>query len=74
MATKAEKDILDRMSNTTNNLREYYFTKMLKAQTEVNDLKKQIADGDVSEETQQKLIEAEKELDRVTVGYYESRD
>ncbi|CEP43687.1 hypothetical protein [Paraclostridium sordellii] len=74
MATKAEKDILDRMSNTTNNLREYYFTKMLKAQTEVNDLKKQIADGDVSEETQQKLIEAEKELDRVIVGYYESRD
>lgn len=74
MATKAEKAILNRMNNTTNNLREDYYTKMLKAQTKVNDLKKQIADGDASEKTKQKLIEAEKELERVTVAYYESRD
>ncbi|MBN8047282.1 hypothetical protein J0A94_05530 [Paraclostridium bifermentans] len=74
MATKLEKGILNRKDRATTNLKDMYYTKMLKFQKEVDDLKKQIADGDISQETQQKLIEAEKELERVTVGYYESRD
>lgn len=69
-----EKAILDKKTDTTNRLREYYYEQMLKYEKEVNDLKKQIADGDASEKTKQKLIVAEKELERVTVGYYESRD
>lgn len=74
MATKYEKAILDRKTNTTNNLREDYFMKMVKYENEVNDLKKKIADGDTSEETKQKLKDAEDELVRVRVAYYESRD
>lgn len=73
MATKYEKAILDRKTDTTNNLREYYYEQMLKYEKEINDLKKKIADGDASEETKQKLIEAEKELESATVGHYENR-
>lgn len=74
MAKKYEKAILDRKTDNTANLRKYYYEQMLKCEKEINDLKKKIADGDASEETKQKLIDAEKELERVTVAYYESRD
>lgn len=74
MATKYEKEILKRKTNTTNNLREDYFMKMVKCEKEINDLKKKIADGDASEETKQKLKDAEEELVRVRVAHYESRD
>lgn len=73
MATKYEKAILDRRTNTTNNLREHYYEQMLKCEKEINDLKKKIADGDASEETKQKLKDAEEELVRVRVGHYENR-
>lgn len=70
------KDLKKAMANSyiqnSKNLKEMYYDKMLIAQKEVDDLKKQIANGDTSEETQQNLIVAENELERVTIAYYES--
>lgn len=73
MARNLKKSMANRQEQNSNNLKEMYYDKMLITQKKVDDLKKQISNGDTSEETQQRLIEAEKELEIVTIAYYESK-
>lgn len=73
MGKKSEKAILDRMERDTQTMRSNNFTKMMTAEIKRNNLLKKIADGDTSEETKQKLKEAEEELNRASENFHNSR-
>lgn len=74
MRKNYNKSIYDKIQENTNNINNFYQKKMYIAQNEVTTLKIQIANGDTSDETKEKLLEAEKKLKMAELDYYESKN